>query len=874
MNLAPSHNRLPKMLLLNACSLKKINSTNQKGCSLLAQDIANLNIDVCLVTESHLRPSIPNSYITIAGFNVTRRDRNLCNCRRSECSFPHKGGGVLIYSRSSYSCQLFDSADSCESLWVKLSPPNSDNQLFVNASYHPPNSNPNALSNYLRSTIRNITKDFPPATLIIGGDFNHLDLSDIETQFCLTTISSPPTRCNATLDLFITNKPHLIRSASTFCTSLKSDHLAIILTPCQKVRPCRRKVTFTDFNFKGFQYLNNILSNFDFSQLFKILDVDSAASWLDQTVSDLVAASFPTRTVSISDRDPPWLTPKSKWLIQKKKKAMRKNNANTVTIIDDRLSYHKLSFLKKNNMQLFWNRVNQVTNRTTSNKSISPSVFDGDFLNVELAKRSADSGEELVKPLSCTPMHTSSVRPHQLQLSEVANVMRRCKRTSSGPVNIPYFTFRIFWDILAPLYHFVWNMSLEKGKFPASYKLANLTPIPKTANASTADDIRGISITPISARLFEKLVHNKWILPNIVRLGDPLQFAYRPQLSTSDCLLTLQYSILSLLDQPNVDGVHIIAVDFSKAFDRLNQAIASHKFPKFTNNALLSQWLYDFCTRRSQRLKWDDKTYPRLDIDLGCSQGTVGGPNIFSIFTDDCQATDICSKIIKYSDDSTLLVPCFRSPTDQRKCTLNDEFDNICSWSKHNRLLINTRKTHHIRFCLNHHPYCLCTPPNLDDKDQINILGITFQTNCQFSKHVKNLINFLRRSLYIIRDLKLNSFPQDKIDVVFDSLILSRVRYCISVYGSDKHSLNKIDNFLDSCFRHGHTSIRHSAHDILQREDTRLAQNILRNTNHPLHHVLQQQAKLRKTRHNHTFLKPKTKTIAFSQSFCNRVLPL
>ena len=127
---------LPKIILLNACSIKKLNSTNQKGCSLLAHDLASLNIDVALITETHLRTSIPDSYITIPGYQVFRRDRLVCNCRRSECSRPHKGGGVLIYCRSSLNSEYFDSADSCESLWIRISLPNDDaNPLFINVTY-------------------------------------------------------------------------------------------------------------------------------------------------------------------------------------------------------------------------------------------------------------------------------------------------------------------------------------------------------------------------------------------------------------------------------------------------------------------------------------------------------------------------------------------------------------------------------------------------------------------------------------------------------------------------------------------------------------------------------------------------------------------
>lgn len=855
--------------------MKKINTTNQKGCSLLAHDLSSLNVDIALITETHLRSSIPDSYINIHGYNIFRRDRNTCKCRRSECTFPHKGGGVLIFCRSSLHAECFDVADDCESLWIKLSSFDSNpDPLLVNVSYHPPNTDGTILINYLSKSISKILSSSPLSTLIIGGDFNRLSLQELETRFCLITLDSPPSRGDVCLDLFLTNKPHQVDSTCTYEPSLKSDHLALILTPINRIPPNRTKVTFTDYSFKGFQKLNESINNTDFSYLFRISDVDEAANLLDFSISEIVTNTFPRRTITMSDRDPPWITPKTKYLLHKRKKANKKNDSCTSNAISDKLLKQKLSFLKKNKVKTFWEEVDHVTSRQITNKSISASAFDGNQLNIDLANRSAQTNHhETPTPLPI--FHTLNVTksPPQLNLLEVATAMHRCKRTSPGPINIPFFIFRIFWDILAPLYLYVWNLSLDSSKFPSCYKQANLTPIPKKSNATNSNDIRGISVTPISARLFEKLVHTKWILPNIVRLGDPLQFAYRPKISTSDCLITLQHYVMSALDEPNVDGVHIITIDFSKAFDRLNQTIASRKFPNFVDE-YLSKWLYDFSTNRSQRLSWHGKLFPFLNIDLGCSQGTVGGPNIFSIFTDDCRAKHKSNKMIKYSDDSTLLVPCYLDPNNKQVTFLNEEFENVSSWSEANRLTINTSKSHHMRFSLNHHPCCSCNPTALDTKNQINILGITFQSNCRFSYHVKRLINLLRRSLYVIRDLRLNSFPQDSIDQVFDALIVSRVRYGISIYGSDIHALNKIDNFLESCHRHGHTSIRHSAHDILHCEDNRITLNILHNPSHPLHSVLTQNQKQRTTRHNLSYIKPRTNTIAFSKAFCNRVLPL
>ena len=126
----------------------------------------------------------------------------MCNCRRSECSYPHKGGGVLMYSRSSFNCECFDSAQNCESLWIKLSQPTDPSRLvFINVTYHPPNTNGAALINYLSSSLNKIITDFPTSTIIIGGDFNRLDLQDIETRFCLSILDTPPTRGDICLDV-------------------------------------------------------------------------------------------------------------------------------------------------------------------------------------------------------------------------------------------------------------------------------------------------------------------------------------------------------------------------------------------------------------------------------------------------------------------------------------------------------------------------------------------------------------------------------------------------------------------------------------------------------------------------------------------------
>ena len=245
-----------------------------------------MNIDVCLVTETFLRPTIPDSYVVIDGYQLFRRDRKICQCRQRECSRPHNGGGVLMYVRSSYKCELLDVAEEPESLWVKLSTVHNSDPLFLNVTYHPPSSNPTPILDYLNQSLKKISEDHTRPKVFIGGDFNRISLNDLEINFCLTTLDTPPTRIDATLDLILTNRPDLVLATSCFVPSLKSDHLAVLMKPCCRTPPIRHKTQFTDYNFKGFQKLNTLLESTSFSNVYSATNTNDTAEILDNTISD------------------------------------------------------------------------------------------------------------------------------------------------------------------------------------------------------------------------------------------------------------------------------------------------------------------------------------------------------------------------------------------------------------------------------------------------------------------------------------------------------------------------------------------------------------------------------------------------------------
>lgn len=759
-------------------------------------------------------------------------------------------------------------------MWVKVTSTTADSApMFLNLTYHPPSSDPTATRKYLNESLSRISSAHPRSVVIIGGDFNRISLFDLEIEFCLSILDTPPTRGDAKLDLVLTNRPDLFLNATCFTPILVSDHKAVLVQPQNRNPPSRRRVEFTDYNFKGFLNLNYALESAPFSDIYSTEDVNVAAADLDEKVSICVKNAFPKRKVTMSDRDPPWITPKIKWLLQRKKRAKKSTSNQATTQISSRLESIKLKFFERHNSKLLWNNVDTVSHRKYSNKAIHYGAFDSEGLNIDLANRSA------LQPDTNRPkapiFEKSNQHPPTLTLWEVAKEMKKCKRTSPGPSQIPHFIFSEFWDILAPHYLHVWNLSISQCVFPTIYKRADLIPLPKTKNACTAEDIRGISVTSISARLFERCVHKKWIQPQIESVGDSYQFAYKSRLSTIDCLLTLHHYILSLLDNRTYDGVHLILLDFSKAFDRINQELAAASFPTFIHSPYICQWLYDFITNRCQRLIWRKQQCSYVPIDLGCSQGTVGGPSIFSMYTNDLKSRGPSTKAFKYSDDTNIIVPCLASPTISDQQILQQELSHFEKEARHKHMTINQSKTKTIRFNLLGNLNCPCKQDGTYETVSFSkVLGVYFDSNCLFHTHGKQLIGSLKRMLYVIKDLKLNNFKSCDIDKVFDALILSRIRYGISIYGSDWRVLKKINSFLTKCFQKGHTSTLQTAEEILQREDKRLLHSIISNPMHPLLPFLTSCPTTNSnTRQKFTQLKPLTRTNIFANSFCNRVRP-
>ncbi len=191
---------------------------------------------------------------------------------------------------------------------------------------------------------------------------------------------------------------------------------------------------------------------------------------------------------------------------------------------------------------------------------------------------------------------------------------------------------------------------------------------------------------------------------------------------------------------------------------------------------------------------------------------------------------------------------------------------------------MNLSKSKHILFSLNYRNDCQCTGDiPFESVTSAVLLGITFQRNCYFTRHIDLLLNKLRRLTYVFRDLINSNVSIADRTLVYEALVISRCRYGISVYGSKNSSLEKLQEFLNHSYRHGFTGKHYSIFTLRDEEDLRNARRIQMNLKHPLRNELLKynielpDGRLRNPRAHDI---PKTNTVAYSSSFVFRARKL
>ena len=113
---------VPKFLFVNVCSLMKTKNRIRSSVTLEA-DLHNNDVDICVVSETHLKPDVPDAAVNISNYSMNRRDRNWGGRDM------RKNGGIAVYVRNNITVSEVHRSNDFELIAITIELPGGHHML-------------------------------------------------------------------------------------------------------------------------------------------------------------------------------------------------------------------------------------------------------------------------------------------------------------------------------------------------------------------------------------------------------------------------------------------------------------------------------------------------------------------------------------------------------------------------------------------------------------------------------------------------------------------------------------------------------------------------------------------------------------------------
>jgi hypothetical protein len=764
-------------------------------------------------------------------------------------------GGCCGYVRNDSICSRVSDLESSEfsTLWLRLSCQSTTK--FICAVYLSPNSTDYPkFFEYLNSKIEHILSSSPFCEIIILGDFNvhHRQwlssrtqdrAGELAYQFSiqndLEQLVQAPTRYPDRhgdqpnlLDLFLTTNP-LPYTVNLFSPLGSSDHRLISVSnsissslPQERPPPSARR-RFWHFGAANWSNLRSYFFDFPWNDYcFGRRDPSECAERITEVILSGMEAYIPF-SFSSTKTNKPWFNSACSRAIRCRDAAFRnyrrlqtpethalyissRNRAKSV------LRDTKNSFLRRkcNNLagssssRSFWHFAKNVNSNFAS--SSFPPLISSDGSTAVLPSTKAELFSETFASNSTlddsgaipsTPPPSNSFMPIiKISSKDVISALSELNtKKAYGPDGIPPAVLKTCASELAPCLGKLFRLCLSSSTFPSCWKKALIQPVPKKGDPSNPSNYRPIALTSILSKVFESIINKKiWKHLNSSNLISDRQYGFRKERSTGDLLSLLSDSWSSSLR--HFGESFAVALDISKAFDRVWHKALISKLPSFGIYPSLCNLLADFLSGRSIAAVVDGHRSTFKPINSGVPQGSVLSPTLFLIFINDLLSVT-SSPIHSYADDSTLHYSFHfeRRPTqlqlsNAREAALErlaSDLSRISNWGRENMVIFNASKTQFLHLTTRHNlpnTYNIFFEnTELKSSPVLNILGVSFSRDLSYKDHIVSLTKQASKRLGVLRRLQ-NFFTPPQLLALYRGVVRPCMEYASHIWGGSTHT--------------------------------------------------------------------------------------
>ena len=318
---------------------------------------------------------------------------------------------------------------------------------------------------------------------------------------------------------------------------------------------------------------------------------------------------------------------------------------------------------------------------------------------------------------------------------------------------------------------------LRHGFSPSQFCMSKLIPIPKNKKKSINDssNYRAIAMSNILGKLLDKV-----ILANhtMALKSSDLQFGFKSESSTTACTFVLD-EVVNYYNR-NGSDVHVVLLDASKAFDRVDHIKLFHILVGTGVCPTLLKLLFNMYSKQIITVQWGNVTSNAFKTSNGVMQGGVLSPISFTLYIDlllsrlrscgfGCYIGQSFVGALGYADDIVLLAP--------TRYSLSRLLKECELFSEEYLLTFNANKSNYIVF------------PHAGDNVSTNITFMNNQiASSDSSIHLGNVIGpniSAKRGEASIADFnrKINVFLSSFHNVSTNCLYKIFISICMSLYG-------------------------------------------------------------------------------------------
>ena len=375
-----------------------------------------------------------------------------------------------------------------------------------------------------------------------------------------------------------------------------------------------------------------------------------------------------------------------------------------------------------------------------------------------------------------------SFKPTDLEsvTKEIANL----DKSKATPLeSIPVKILKDVSDTVCPKIVIDFNSSIETGVFPQDPKLADVTPIFKNKIKLSKENYRPVSVLSALSKIFERLM--------LYQINDYMKdklsiflCGFRKGMGAQNCLLFIVEKWRKSLDKRGKCGV--LLTDLSKAFDCLVHDLLIAKLHAYGFDYLALKLILSYLTGRKQRVRVNASFSEWRDILAGVPQGSVLGPDLYNINTNDLFLF-LMLEIANYADDNSPFSTASTIP--KVISNLESESITLLKWIRNNGQKANPDKFNLILseknedLSIHIDNFDVCNTPS-----QV-LLGVTLDNKVTFNTHITSLCKKASQKLHALSRVS-NYMTLKQRKLIMRSFIFSQFGYCPLVWMFHSRKLN------------------------------------------------------------------------------------